>query len=55
METINYQGKDLIRPYTGKALNDQGRQWSINDKRYLEPIPLQELSLNSNLEQNPSW
>jgi starch-binding outer membrane protein, SusD/RagB family len=34
--------------YPGKT-----RTWS--DKLYLQPIPLEELALNSNLAQNPGW
>ncbi|MDR2920135.1 MAG: RagB/SusD family nutrient uptake outer membrane protein [Tannerella sp.] len=55
VQTVNYNGKDLIRPYAGKGLDDTGRKWTANDKRYLEPIPLEELTLNSNLTQNPGW
>lgn len=54
-QTANYEGKELIRPYTGKSLDDAGRKWSDNDKRYLEPIPTAELNLNTNLTQNPGW
>lgn len=40
---------NYIRIYT----NIEHRTW--NDKMYLFPIPLQELSLNTNLTQNPGW
>lgn len=33
--------------------NITSRQW--NDKMYLYPIPIQELTLNPNLQQNPGW
>lgn len=55
VQTIPYGGKELIRPYMGKGLSDAGRKWADNDKRYLEPLPLEDLNLNSNLEQNPGW
>lgn len=55
LQTINYNGVELLRLYSGKALDDAGRKWADNDKRYLEPIPLDELTLNTNLKQNPGW
>ncbi|MDR1102458.1 MAG: RagB/SusD family nutrient uptake outer membrane protein [Tannerella sp.] len=45
----------MIKPYSGKSLDDAGRRWTDNDRRYLEPIPLEELTLNPNLTQNPGW
>ena len=55
LSIIQYDGKELLRPYKGKALDDSGRKWADNDKRYLEPLPLDELNLNTNLVQNPGW
>lgn len=55
VQTIAVDGAELIRPYTGKSLDDPGRKWTNNDKRYLEAIPLDELSINTNLKQNPGW
>jgi hypothetical protein len=55
VQTIAYDGKELIRPYKGKSPDDAGRKWTDNDKRYLEPIPLEELTLNPNLTQTPGW
>ncbi|MDR2763404.1 MAG: RagB/SusD family nutrient uptake outer membrane protein [Tannerella sp.] len=55
VQTATYENKELIKPYTGKSLDEAGRKWTDNDKRYLEPIPLEELTLNSNLTQNPGW
>ncbi len=40
---------DYIQVYP----NITARQW--NDKMYLYPIPIQELTLNHNLQQNPGW
>ncbi|QNL52339.1 RagB/SusD family nutrient uptake outer membrane protein [Olivibacter sp. SDN3] len=40
---------EYVRIYTGI----QRRTWE--DKMYLYPIPLQEIGLNPNLEQNPGW
>ena len=37
------------------SLNDAGRKWSADDKRWLSPLPTDELTLNPNLEQNPGW
>ena len=54
-QVINYEGKDLLRPYVGKGLDDAGRKWADNDKRLLDPLPIQELNLNKNLTQNPGW
>ncbi len=52
---VMYDGKQYLRPYTAKGLNDPGRVWSSNDKRYLSPLPQDELLLNPNLTQNPGW
>ena len=51
---VEFQGKKYIRPYE-KDLNDQGRVWSENDKRYLWPISKNVILLNPNIEQNPGW
>ncbi len=55
LATIQYDGEELLRPYKGKSLDDAGRKWTDTDKRYLEPLPLDELNLNTNLKQNPGW
>lgn len=55
VQTISFEGKDLIRPYAGKSLNDAGRKWTADDKRYLEALPLDELTLNTDLTQNTGW
>ena len=52
---IEYQGKSYLRPYPGKSLSDAGRKWTATDKRYLSPLPTDEITLNPNLKQNPGW
>ncbi len=51
---VEYQGKKYIRPYE-KDLNDAGRKWEENDKRYLWPISKNVILLNENIKQNPGW
>lgn len=51
---VEYQGKTYIRPYT-KDLNDAGRKWSDNDKRFLNPISKNVILINPNITQNPGW
>ncbi|MCC8094185.1 MAG: RagB/SusD family nutrient uptake outer membrane protein [Tannerellaceae bacterium] len=53
---VEYNGKVYLYQYEGsKSLNDAGRKWDTNDKRYLYPIPTDQLVLNPNLIQNPGW
>lgn len=54
-QTIKIDGKNYLRIYIDKEINDPKRKWEPNDKRYLSPLPIQELSLNPNLKQNPGW
>lgn len=51
---VEYQGKKYIRPYD-KDLNDAGRKWEENDKRYLWPISKNVILMNENITQNPGW
>lgn len=51
---VEYQGKKYVRPYQ-KDLDDAGRKWADNDKRYLWPISKNVILLNSNITQNPGW
>ncbi|MBC9796544.1 RagB/SusD family nutrient uptake outer membrane protein [Sinomicrobium weinanense] len=44
-------GEGYILPYYEVLPN--GRKW--NDRQYLFPIPVEDLVLNPNLEQNPGW
>lgn len=52
---IVYQGKTYIYPYDAKKLDDPNRRWTKDDKRFLSPLPFDQLLLNKNLEQNPGW
>ena len=51
---VEYQGKTYIRPYT-KDLNDAGRKWASDDKRFLNPISKNVILINKNITQNPGW
>ena len=53
--TVEYQGKTYLFQYPSKSLDDPGRKWSPNDKRWFSPLPTDELTLNPNLKQNPGW
>lgn len=45
--TLNQDGYIIVYP------NLTSRKW--NDKLYLSPLPINELSINPNLTQNPGW
>ena len=51
---VEYEGKTYIRPYS-KDLNDAGRKWASDDKRFLNPISKNVMLLNPNITQNPGW
>lgn len=51
---IAINGKTYLKIYD-KALDDAGRKWQANDKRYLTPLPTDQLTLNYKLIQNPGW
>ena len=53
--TIEYNGNTYLYQYSSKSLTDAGRKWSTDDRRWLYPLPIDELSLNKNLTQNPGW
>ncbi len=53
--TIEYQGKTYLYQYPGTSLQNNGRKWTKDDKRWLFPIPKDQLILNRNLTQNPGW
>jgi hypothetical protein len=48
VSNIVVDGNNYIKVYPGIT-----RTW--NDKLYLNPLPIQELTLNPNLKQNPGW
>ena len=51
---VEYEGKTYVRPYS-KDLNDAGRKWSADDKRFLNPISKNVMLINPNITQNPGW
>ena len=51
---VEYEGKTYIRPYD-KDLNDAGRKWASDDKRFLNPISKNVILINPNIKQNPGW
>lgn len=53
--TIQYDGKEYLWQYPSKSLDDPGRVWSADDRRWLSPIPTDQLTLNPKLGQNPGW
>ena len=53
--TIEYNGKVYLYQYPSKKLDDAGRKWTADDKRWLSPLPTDELVLNTNLKKNPGW
>lgn len=53
--TIEYQGDTYLYQYTSYALDYEGRKWTSSDRRWLYPIPTNEIVLNPNLTQNPGW
>lgn len=55
-QTVTYQGATYLSPYNlGIDSEANGRAWSANDKRFLYPIPLDQIELNPALTQNPGW
>ena len=59
MKTIN---NTLVADATGyldpfkTTLSGTGNTWGFrSDKDYLKPLPINELTLNKNLKQNPGW
>lgn len=55
-QTVTYNGKTYLAPYNvGIDASANGRAWTENDKRFLYPIPLEQIELNPALTQNPGW
>lgn len=52
---VEFEGKTYLYQYNSKSINDPARKWSQTDRRWLSPIPTNELALNPNLTQNPGW
>ena len=51
---VEYEGKTYVRPYS-KDLNDAGRKWAADDKRFLNPISKNVMLINPAITQNPGW
>lgn len=43
------------KPLGADGALPQGRAWTADDKRWLSPLPTDQLTLNPNLTQNPGW
>ena len=52
---MEFEGKTYLMQYKVRGLYPDGRKWTANDKRFLEPIPMDEVTLNPDLGQNPGW
>ena len=55
---VEYEGAKYLYHYAGSRDLDatrSGRHWKKNDRRWLDPLPKEELLLNKNLKQNPGW
>lgn len=52
---VELNGNVYLYQYPSKQLDDAGRKWSSTDRRWLNPLPTDELQLNKNLVQNPYW
>lgn len=52
-----YQGAKYLYQYPDRSLDatQSGRHWKENDRRWLDPLPTDQLVLNPNLTQNPGW
>ena len=52
-----YEGANYLYHYSGRDLDatKSGRHWKENDRRWLDPLPTDELVINPNLKQNPGW
>jgi hypothetical protein len=54
--TVDYNGSTYLYQYaSSKSIDDKGRVWSTSDRRWLSPIPSDQLILNTSLVQNPGW
>ncbi len=48
-------GLGLARNAQGFVIADEGTKRVWNDRQYLFPLPIKQIQLNENLEQNPGW
>ena len=53
--TREYKGKTYLRIYSTDYDDAAGRKWTANDRRWLYPLPIDQLALNKKLTQNPGW
>lgn len=53
--TREYKGKTYLRIYAESYDDAAGRKWTENNRRWLYPLPIDQLALNKNLKQNPGW
>lgn len=49
------RSKYLYQYAASKSLDDAGRKWTEKDRRWLLPLPIDQLTLNPKLTQNPGW
>ena len=50
-----YGDKTYLRIYDENYMENPGRQWTKDDRRWLYPVPIDQIRLNPNLTQNPGW
>ena len=54
--TIEYDGATYLYQYkAAKKLDDAGRKWEKDDRRFFSPLPKQEIVINKALRQNEKW
>ena len=58
-ETVDVNGRTYIRVFNDEIMNSAGRKWTANDKRWLYPIPKEQIDLyqanGTPISQNPGW
>jgi hypothetical protein len=53
---LKADAEGYLDPYSGTVLTGAGSTWGFNkDKHYLLPLPINELTINTNLKQNPGY
>ena len=54
--TLKQDTEGYLDPYSGAVLTGPGSTWGFDPvKHYLMPLPINELTLNTNLTQNPGY